>query len=218
MYKFQIMLTEKCNLECPVCPKQNSFDIPKTTFWTYDFEDFKKQFTPQLLKNTEDIKLVGNMGDVIFYKKLYSLLEYISFHNSNMCISLHTNATTHSKTWWRILSIYLKKFRYSLVIIAIDGLQNTYHLYRKNGSFKNVLYNSVYLLQNGINVYWQYILMTHNKKDLRQAKRLSSLFDFASFCTIYPWVYETKDALYNKNNTDITNMNVLFSKINGWKG
>jgi MoaA/NifB/PqqE/SkfB family radical SAM enzyme len=200
-YDFQIMLTTKCSLNCLACLRNDMYykkEILKYD-WDFDFDLFKKHFNKDILKSTRSIQFTGSIGDAIFYNRLLLLLLYILSCNNKIHISIHTNGCYRSIKWWNMLATLLKKFEQHVVVFSIDGLKNTYNIYRVNGDFNQVITNATSFIQKGGNAHWKFIQMKHNEMDIEEAKKLSKELGFSLFTISKPWKIKTASSIYNEN-------------------
>ena len=124
MVNFHIEPTSKCTLECPLCDR------------TWFYEKFKRRLLHEI--NIDNIvkfvgpnaviSMCGNNGDPIYHSKFHELCRKLK--DNNCVISITTNGSSKTKSWWRKLNDILDEN--DKIIFSIDGLEDTNHLYRKN--------------------------------------------------------------------------------------
>ena len=160
-----LSLTTRCNLACPFCTR-----LVKKHRWfgtenvDLDFKNYKK-FLDNI--NAKVILLCGNFGDPIFYPDLFPLLSYIK--KRNIKIKIHTNGTGHDNIWWKKLASILKPE--DAIYFSIDGIENNFHTYRVNASWKKIMshINILSSYDNGPSIIWKYILFRYNELDVNDA-------------------------------------------------
>ena len=96
--KCLIQLTERCNLHCEHC-----FVSAENQGEMMDFDKFKKQIIPQLVKNNvKKVTLTG--GEPFVYPKLMDVIRLLM--DENIEISLCTNATLITKEFVQQIQNY----------------------------------------------------------------------------------------------------------------
>jgi MoaA/NifB/PqqE/SkfB family radical SAM enzyme len=162
MFDFvDIETTSYCNAKCPFCNRTNM-----------EFE--KKHLDIEIIKklpfnDIRNILLLGNKGDVIFYPKLFKLLEWI-MNNSKTWFQIHTNASAHSKEWWSELAVLLKDR--GTIVYALDGLENTHNLHRIGTNFDKIIENVTAFNQKGGISICQFLKFKHNEHQVDEIKKL----------------------------------------------
>ena len=84
------------------------------------------------------------------------------------------------------------------VDFAIDGLEDTNHLYRVGVKWKKVKENLEAYLSEGGHARWNYIVFDHNKKDLPIARKLAKQYNIELY---------TRRAWRNSSNMYVSNEN-----------
>jgi len=201
-YSFMIMLTTKCTLKCLACLRNSNKNLSKqilTYDWDFDFIEFQKHFNPNFLQKIDSIEFTGGIGDATLYKKLLILLKYIYTYNNDIYITIHTNGNYRHKFWWELLAYELNHFKNYSFVFAIDGLKDTYHIYRVNGDFDKVIQNAKYFINAGGKAIWKYIKLKYNEHQIEEARELSKKIGFHTFVVMDAWNKETDHEIYNRN-------------------
>ena len=129
------------------------------------------------MPNLKTIYLVGNFGDPLMHPKIETILDH--FQNQKIVIS--TNASLRDETWWSNMAN-----RKNLeVIFAIDGLEDTHHLYRRETDFSKIMRNAKSFIASGGTAIWQYIVFKHNEHQVAEAKKLSQEMGFREIDLMY---------------------------------
>lgn len=167
-----------CNASCPWCPR---------TFWGYPFnggypevymtlDQSKKIFSPEFLRQLVSIRINGNFGDIVMNPDGADIVEYFKNQNPKLKISVHTNGGARNKEFWNRLAQ-----ADSQVIFAIDGLEDTHHLYRQNTVWSTVIKNAKIFIASGGHAIWQMISFSHNLHQIQECKKLSQEWGFREF-------------------------------------
>ena len=173
MPSFHIEPTSKCTLECPLCDR------------TWFYEKFKKRLLHEInIKNlvnfvgpNAEVFMCGNNGDPIYHSKFHELCQKLK--DNNCRITITTNGSSKTKAWWQKLNDILGKD--DKIIFAIDGLEDTNHLYRKNAKWKTIM-NAIDVLQTRkCKINWKFLVFKHNQHQIYEAKKLSDKLNFDNF-------------------------------------
>ena len=170
----QLDHTSRCNLLCSQCARTNNKLLPMKDLTVTDYEKILKPFVGK------DITLFhcGNYGDVIVSPTFDETLDYC-LNLGFTKIKISTNASARNPAWWANLAKLLGKK--STVTFAIDGLEKTNHLYRKNSSWKKISKNLESFISAGGRARWHYILFDHNLDDLEPAQQYAKSIGVESF-------------------------------------
>ena len=132
---------------------------------------------PQLLENMlEEMKpflpnhvfINGNFGDPIMYPHLLDIVRMYKDAGIPQ-VTLSTNGSVHKTEWWEELASIMKKP--DKVIFAVDGLEDTNHLYRVNTNFKKIMENAQAFI----------IAFAHNEHQIDEARQLAEQMGFVKF-------------------------------------
>ena len=173
MVDFHIEPTSKCTLECPLCDR------------TWFYEKFKKRNLHEI--NVDNIinfigvnkivSLCGNNGDPIYHSNFLELVQ--KFKDNNCHLSISTNGSAKTETWWQKLKNILTKG--DCITFALDGLEDTNHLYRKNAKWDSIMTAVKTLKDNDFKMIWQFIPFKHNQHQIYDASNLSKELGFDEF-------------------------------------
>ena len=173
MVSFHIEPTSKCTLECPLCDR------------TWFYETFKKRNLHEI--NVDNIvnfvgvnatvSMCGNNGDPIYHSEFLELCQ--KFKNNNCRLSINTNGSAKTETWWQKLKNILTKG--DCITFALDGLEDTNHLYRKNAKWDSIMTAVKTLKDNDFKMIWQFIPFKHNQHQIYDASNLSKELGFDEF-------------------------------------
>lgn len=169
-------LTERCQAACPMCPRTGNAELSNAEL---SLKDIKKIFPVDFIRQLNRITLCGNYGEPIVAKDCLDIIKYFKQNNSNLIITINTNAGARPKQWWSELASVIDKKGF--VIFGIDGLQDTNHVYRVNVKWDNVINNARYFIEAGGIANWDFIAFAHNEHQIDKAKALSSEMGFQRF-------------------------------------
>ena len=177
--KVNIELTDKCNSRCPQCHRTDSENNCRPHKWIqnieWTFEDFKKAFPdPHCYP---DFYFCGTFGDPLMCSDLYEIVKYI-MDNSKSKVMLSTNASVRDENWWFIFSQWGGRVQ---VNFAIDGLEDTNHLYRVGTNFKKIMKNVQAFIGGRGYANWSFIVFKHNQHQVEEARQLSIEMGFRAF-------------------------------------
>jgi hypothetical protein len=174
-------ISNNCQASCPMCARNRNGGVEnpliKLSDWTLD--EFKTIMHPQLLKQLNGFFFCGNFGDPILNKDLLEMCRYSSETNPNLNLRIHTNGSAKSTNWWAELAIVLPKNH--LVIFALDGLEDTHHLYRIGTNFNKIIDNAKAFIAAGGKAEWCFIKFKHNEHQVALAKQMAKDLGFNRF-------------------------------------
>jgi len=169
--EIMIEITTHCNAKCPQCGRFDIFGEVLKNLQIQNLSlDIIKKLPIEKMTNLEKIIFNGNYGEPLMHPNIDEILE--RFKDKKIQIS--TNGSIRNIEWWKKLS----NFKNLNVIFAIDGLENTHHLYRRNTDFNKIIQNAKAYIDNGGEAVWQYIIFKHNENQIDEAKKLSKSIGF----------------------------------------
>ena len=107
-------------------------------------------------------------------------LEIINLLDPRPMLQFSTNGSHRSVNWWNTFKELLR--RDDRIEFAIDGLEDTNHIYRVNSNWQSII-NGVITLRNRADIYliWRYIVFEHNYHQIQEAYELSKELGFDQF-------------------------------------
>jgi hypothetical protein len=94
-------------------------------------------------------------------------------------LAIHTNGSARTAKWWRSLYRVLPKKH--CVHFALDGLEDTHHLYRTGTDFNKIIDNAKEFIACGGIAEWVFLSFKHNEHQIEQARTLATRLGFKSF-------------------------------------
>lgn len=187
MFKFSelkqihLEITNNCQASCPMCSRNihGGIDNPLLQLNSWTLADFKTIMSAEVLSQIESYYFCGNFGDPLLNNDLLAMCDYSAQAAPNVQIRIHTNGSLRNKEWWAQLAQVLPKQH--CVIFAIDGLEDTNHLYRIGTNFWKIIENAQAFINAGGNAEWAFIRFEHNEHQVVRAKELAKVYGFKTF-------------------------------------
>ena len=187
MFKFNelkqihLEITNNCQASCPMCNRNinGGLDNPLIKIRNWSLEEFKTVMSEQVLGQIESYYFCGNFGDPILNNNLIEMCEYTTKVAPNVQVAIHTNGGARSRAWWTRLAHAMPKNH--RVVFALDGLEDTHHLYRVGTNFEDVLENARAFILAGGTAEWVFIKFKHNEHQVDQARELANKHGFKYF-------------------------------------
>jgi MoaA/NifB/PqqE/SkfB family radical SAM enzyme len=175
-------ISSLCNASCPWCPR---------TFWGYPYnggypetcltlQQCKKVFNKNFLNQLISIRVNGNFGDIVMNPDGADIIEYFRAINPDLKIKISTNGGARDRDFWQRLAASGAR-----VIFALDGLEDTHHLYRQNTVWSTVIRNAQIFIHHGGDAVWQMIRFKHNEHQMDACRHLSEVMGFKEFIHHY---------------------------------
>ena len=96
-------------------------------------------------------------------------------------IKFHSNGGVRLNKFWTRLGELLTPERRGTCIFALDGLEDTLHLYRQNVKYRVVERNARSFIAAGGRAVWKFIVFAHNEHQVDEARIRSEAFGFDRF-------------------------------------
>ena len=187
MFKFDnlksihIELTSNCQARCPMCARNNHGGLPnpllKIQQWS--IEDFKSIITQEILDTVDKIYFCGNFGDPMLHDDLIAMCQHIKDKKPSLTVGIHTNGGARKIEWWKSLARALPKNH--CVHFAIDGLEDTHHLYRVGTKYETVIKNASAFISAGGRAEWTFIKFKHNEHQVEECQQRATDLGFEKF-------------------------------------
>lgn len=210
--KLQLEITSYCNSFCPHCPRFDETGElhPDLSLEHWNMEKIISAIDFEKLPNLRDVFIEGDKGDPLMHPKISVLLEKLLSLETRPDISLTSNGCIRDTDWWARLGRMSKQnFQ---VTFSIDGLEDTYHLYRKGLDYHKTIANAKAFIDAGGHAIWKFLTFKHNQHQISAARELSEKMGFASFrwepshvdrfLGQPSWVVKDKDKTYEIYPTD----------------
>lgn len=168
-----------CNAACPQCLREtypNDYSWFKQTFLTTDF--FEK-IPNEAYANLKQILFSGTIGDPCAAPNFVEVIKTVRAKAPHVFIKISTNGGMKNPMFWTDLANALGGNHE--VVFAIDGLEDTNYIYRKNVNWNKVMENSEAFINASGTACWQYIIFKHNQHQVEEAQAFSESKGFKGF-------------------------------------
>ena len=176
-------LSNYCNAACPMCSRYD---------WNLDFvegkvnnaytklEVFEEKIGKKVIGQLKKFYSCGTYGDGSTNPECLEIYEFLRKHNQTVDLTLHSNGGTRTKDFWAELAKMNVR-----VVFAIDGLEGTNHLYRRNVKWDKLMANVESFISHGGVATWQYLIFKHNQKQEKEARDFAMRLGFRNFLSNY---------------------------------
>jgi MoaA/NifB/PqqE/SkfB family radical SAM enzyme len=173
----QVELTTRCNARCPMCMRnyrgyEFNAGYPETEL---SLDQFKKIFQPTFLKQlTQGVWFNGNLGDFGLARDGKEIVKYLT--DLGVQVHINTNGSMRTPDWWAALA-------HPKVVVgfALDGLEDTHHLYRQDTDWHRIIANAQSFIGAGGKAIWRFIPFDHNRHQESACAKLSAELGFWKF-------------------------------------
>ena len=183
--KLHFELSDYCNAACPGCPREQEDQKDKINKHKLTLEFMKTHFDYERYPSLLRVDFCGCSGDAATNTELYEITDYFLTEWPDVDFSLSTNGGVRNKAFWKSYGELIKKHnrpeKTFHVIWAIDGLEDTNHIYRVNVKWKKLQDNFRAYIKTGAPAQWQFIRFKHNEYQLKAVQERAKEEGFVSF-------------------------------------
>lgn len=187
MFKFSelrqihLEITNNCQASCPMCNRNinGGLDNPLIKIKNWTLDEFMIIMSPEVLHQIDSYYFCGNFGDPILNNDLIKMCAWSKATAPNVRVTVHTNGGARNTNWWRSLAQALPLDH--RVVFALDGLEDTHHLYRVGTKYETVIENARAFIEEGGRAEWVFIRFKHNEHQVEDARKLSKFYGFEWF-------------------------------------
>lgn len=169
-----------CNAKCPQCLREElgiDSGIFDQEYLSTDF--FETKIPDEVYAGLTKIHFGGTLGDPCAAPNFLEVVDVVKRKNPNIRITISTNGGLKTESWWQRLAEKLSIN--DRVMFAIDGLEDTNHIYRVNVSWNQLIKNARAFINSGGIASWQFIVFRHNEHQRNQAKEFAKELGFKEF-------------------------------------
>lgn len=176
--EIHLEVTSKCQARCPMCPRRISGGLmnPFVKLDEITLTQFKEWFPIDFVKQLNKLFMCGNLGDPILAQDTLEIFKYLREHNNTMHLSMHTNGSARTKSWWSDLAEVDVS-----VTFGLDGLSDTHKLYRIATDWHKIIENAKAFIDNGGNAEWHMLVFKHNEHQIEDCRQISQDMKFNKF-------------------------------------
>lgn len=184
MYKFSQITTlhieasSFCNAKCPMCARNQADGTlnPRLKQQSMDLAQVKHHFPRSFVAQLEKVMLCGNFGDPMAAQDVLEICQYFRECQPDLNLQVHSNGGLRDSAIWKKLASIA-----SSVVFAIDGLEDTNHIYRVGVSWQKLMENVHAFLEAGGRAEWHYLVFAHNEHQVEAAREFSKTLGFKKF-------------------------------------
>ena len=184
MYQFSeittihLEITSKCQVSCPMCLRNISGGAvnPQLPLVELSLEDIKHLFPVPFLKQLKRLYMCGNYGDPLVARDTLEIFQFIRETQPSIHLSMFTNGSGRKTSWWKKLGAIVNQVHF-----AIDGLEDTLPIYRRNANFQKIMESAKSYISGGGKAIWDYIVFRHNEHQVEEARKLAEDMAFDQF-------------------------------------
>jgi len=174
---FQVDATSHCNAKCVSCARnhRDSGDtIPYLKLNHLDLDLWKRVMSEDTkIMKIAKINFNGVWGDAIMHPQIKQICQVITDNHPETNIKIDTNGSIRNPVWWTEFAKLLKNAYSHKIEFAIDGLEDTHHLYRRNTNFKKICENIKAFTDAGGNADVVTTVLKHNIDHLDEISSLA---------------------------------------------
>jgi MoaA/NifB/PqqE/SkfB family radical SAM enzyme len=172
-------LTNYCNAACPMCARyfiDGVLNKERVNSQHTTLQFLKDKIGSKVITQLKTFTSCGNLGDGSMNPECLEIYQWIRSVNPSCGLILHTNGGARNKDFWKEMA----KINVGIVF-AIDGLEDTNHLYRRNVRWAKLIENVKAFIDAGGNAQWEMLIFKHNEPQIDACKKLSKELGFKSF-------------------------------------
>jgi MoaA/NifB/PqqE/SkfB family radical SAM enzyme len=185
----QLEITSYCNAKCPHCarftPDGDLHPDLKLDHW--DVDRVLANLELQRMTALREIVLEGDKGDPASHPDLLTLLDGFLSHPNQPRVTVYTNGSIRSPTFYKSLS---SRGPNLIMTFSIDGLQDTNHMYRVGVQWSRVMNNAQAFINAGGRAIWKCVVFRHNQHQLLEIKNFARQMGFSGIQFVAPRLYE----------------------------
>lgn len=172
-------LTNYCNAACPMCARyfiDGELIKDKVNSMHTSLDFIKDKIGIKIIKQLNRFTSCGNFGDGAMNPECVEIYSWVRQVNSRAVLILHSNGGARNKEFWQDLA-KLDVW----VTFAIDGLEDTNHMYRRNVKWNKLMENVESYLEAGGRATWEMLIFKHNEHQVDKCRELSQQLGFKNF-------------------------------------
>ena len=171
--------SSRCNLSCPGCARTKS--MRKGT--NGSISDMPMEYFKALVRPENNIRRLTynlTLSDPIYSGVFLEQIEYLNNLDCRPHINISTNGSGRNKKWWEHFAKLLKID--DRIEFAIDGLEDTNHIYRVNAKWNSIIDGVKTLRENWQGeMMWRYVIFEHNYHQVLKAEKFAKQLGFDKF-------------------------------------
>lgn len=185
--------TSYCNLRCITCSRINRETmLPKSAVLQFQ-RHFPLSLVDSIFANLPSlykVKFDGDIGDALMHPRISDICDRIVKLYPNIILSISTNGTSGKDENFK--KVILNKN--VMIILGIDGLEDTCHLYRRGAQWK-VIKRRLEMIRTYAPYQhkWKFLVFDFNKHQVDEARQMAHDYKFKLFETHTPYADSRKE-------------------------
>lgn len=187
VHTIEFELSTICNSFCPTCIRFVNRDhkiIPNPLIeynQNITIDDFVTAVSDPVVADNVNIEFIGTAGEPIAHPKFLTVLEKLLEIKPDCMVHIHTNGGIRNQRFFKALADALNKFRHYKMSFAIDGLEDTNHLYRKEVKWSKIMENLQAFIDAGGKATWKTVVFNWNAHQLADCQVLAESMGCVGF-------------------------------------
>lgn len=171
-HNIKVEITSYCNAACPGCQRNHmgGKTIDELDLKHMDLDLWKKILVDTKILDLQEILFDGAVGDMIMHPKALDFVKEAMLAHPKTEILINSNGGARNEKFWSELGSMLSK-RNHRINFAIDGLEDTHHLHRRNTKFELVIRNIKAFIKAGGRASWTFTAFDHNLHQIEIARK-----------------------------------------------
>ncbi len=180
-HNIKVEITSFCNAACPGCQRNHmgGKTINELDLQHMDLELWKKILVDTQVLDLQEILFDGAVGDMIMHPQALDFVQAALDAHPHTEILINTNGGARNAKFWSELGTKLSS-RNHRINFAIDGLDDTHSLHRRNTKYDLIMRNVQAFIGAGGRASWTFTAFDHNvhQIDLAKSKAIDLGFSY----------------------------------------
>ena len=172
----QFDLTSHCNAKCGNCVRnvKGGDNLPGLPLHHFDVSLWKRiaKVDTKSMHITE-LRFNGNWGDVLMHPHIIEMIDYWLQYHPETRFHISTNGSMRTEKFFVEIANVLNKSNRHVIDFAVDGLEDTHSIYRRNTNFNKLIKNIKAFTQANGNARMVTTVFQHNVHQLEEIKQLA---------------------------------------------
>ena len=176
LHQLQIAPTSHCNARCGACTRNIFGGETKHNLELKHFDlDVWKRMATTDTKGwyINHLSLNGNWGDALMHPNIIEMIDTWTTHHPESAVDVATNGSLRSTEFWVQLAKVLRACPSHTLGFAMDGMEDTHHIYRRKTSHSKLVDNIKTFTNAGGTAIIYMTLFEHNKHQVEEVKQLA---------------------------------------------
>lgn len=183
--KLQVEIGNFCNADCLGCVRTSERAKSRIQYDGHYFVEpdaFTNVFSSKAGQHIKEIEFCGNIDEPLAHPRFLKILDAIYEQNPNLTISIHTNGSTKTVSFYKELGERICKFNSkSKVRFSIDGHENSVWLYRGLKNYDEIIKHAQACIDTGAKCVWQMLSFPWNEHEVDSCEKLAKEMGFVRF-------------------------------------